>query len=154
MAKNIMQRYEKLSEVASRRHSSVNSFSDVMDDHIIAPFSLTFIAGAGTMGSVLDTVRFGKAADYSETGRKRSKFEKGVVTVAKNICSGIYVAAGAVSAVASSLAVAALEAPIAVPMLMVDGCVVAVNKAYNRRIDKAREQVYELKKEIEFESVQ
>lgn len=132
----------EVKEIASRDLLTSTSFRDVYADSDFPPYILSIMAYESFTEDAREMVE--PVADKTEDGRVRSKGEKAVLNTLSKFGAGCgYVAGGMTAAF-----VAALTTPVSLPRL---GCLVAksaINKNYNKRIEKARVRVSELENQI------
>ena len=139
----------EVKEIAGRELLQNTTFKDVYWDSDFPPYCLSLMAYDSIAGELADY----EVSDKTEDGRVRSKAEKvaltglGKVGKASGVIVGGYTAAF----------VGALTTPISLPRLACFAAKSAINKNYNKRIEKARVRAVEIEKELknlEAENVQ
>lgn len=131
----------ELKEIAGREKLKNTTFADVYNSYDFPPYALAAVTFYGIAEDVMD---FEPVADKTEDGRVRGNAEKAFLNGLGRVGQGCgYAVAGYTAAF-----VGALTTPIALPRLA--GCAAksAINKNYNRRIDKAKVRVAEIEKEL------
>jgi len=127
-------------EIASRELLQNTTFKDVYLDSDIPPYGLSLLA----FDSITQDTTYEPVADKTEDGRVRGKGEKAVLNGLSRVGSACgYVVGGYTAAL-----IGALTTPISLPRLACCGIKSAINKNYNKRIEKARVKVSELEKEL------
>ena len=147
--------YEKIKEIAGRKKAGYDSYTNVYEDSdenlfLLPPYSLALGAAVALGGEVFSESMdmLGMAEKETPSGRIRNKFEQVTATIFKNFFGGLGVAISTAGGFMFGLVVAALETPFALPKAIIEAPFIIRNRAYNRRIEKAKARVKKLENEI------
>ena len=131
----------EVKEIAGRELLQNTTFRDVYLDSDFPPYILSALA----FDSLTEDMRdFEPVADKTEDGRIRGKGEKAVL----NGLSRVGQVCGYVVGGYTAAFIGALTTPISLPRLACCAAKSAINKNYNKRIEKAKVRVSEIEKEL------
>ena len=148
---------KKVSAIAEREKAKFDSWDSFYDEGgykgdilLVPPYTLPIALALGVWeGPGTDiTDEMGCVEDKTTSGRVRNKFEKITGTAFKNAFLGLGVGLVGVCCAAVAVTTAVLSTPFAIPKGIVQYSVMARNKAYNKRIEKAKAQKTVLEREI------
>ncbi|MBQ8424907.1 MAG: hypothetical protein IJX17_02665 [Clostridia bacterium] len=130
----------EVKEIAGRDLLQNTTFREVYLDSDFPPYCLSLLA----FDSLTEDAAFEPVADKTEDGRVRGKGEKAILNGLSRVGAGCGYVVGGYTA----LFVGALTTPISLPRLACCGIKSAINKNYNKRIEKARGRVKEIESEL------
>ena len=136
------QELKEVSEIAKREPAANATFSDAYNDADFPPYFLSILAFESYREMAEDLGE--GVADKTESGRIRGKGEKAILNGLCKVGEGFAYASGGFMAACAAV----LTTPISLPRLGFVAGKSAVNSAYNKRIEKAKKRVAEIKNEL------